>query len=50
MSILERIKQIIKKNETSKNKIVIKEISKQLDKGIEAEKKKNIVKKMNVIL
>lgn len=41
MSILERIKQIIKKNETSKNKIVIKEISKQLDKGIEAERREH---------
>lgn len=30
MSILERIKQIIKKNETAQNKIIIKEISKQI--------------------
>ncbi len=35
MSILERIKQIIKKSETTQNKIVIKEISKQLDKASE---------------
>lgn len=30
MSILERIKQIIKKNETAQNKIIIREISKQI--------------------
>ena len=30
MSILERIKQIIKKNETAQNKIIIREISNQI--------------------
>ena len=30
MSILERIKQIIKKNKTAQNQIIIKEISKKI--------------------
>ncbi len=45
MSILERIKKIIKKNETTQNKIIIKEISKQIDKGINNQKQPSVLKK-----
>ena len=49
MSILERIKQIIKKNETAQNKIIIREISNQIGSSDNTNSKENRTKERNII-
>ena len=49
MSILERIKQIIKKNETAQNKIIIREISNQIGLSDNTNSKESRTKERNII-
>ena len=49
MSILERIKQIIKKNETAQNKIIIREISNQIGLSDNINSKESRTKERNIL-
>ena len=49
MSILERIKQIIKKNETAQNKIIIREISNQIGLSDNTNSKESRTKERNIL-